>query len=177
MQRASHLIPKIECRKACLKRRGAIGAKRRLEAAERLFERFAVHPATLVLSFASFGSEVNLDALNRHLASSQRLVLPRRLNHSLALYLVEDMDAQLEGIGLKEPIPARCRQVHEVELALVPGLAFEPSGFRLGYGKGYYDRLLAERRASHAVGVGFLEQLMEVPRDPWDVPVDALFFG
>ena len=59
-------------------------------------------------------------------------------------------------------------------LIIVPGLAFDRQGFRLGYGGGYYDRLLALRQG-RSLGLAFAEQLFDVlPRDPWDVPVLGL---
>ena len=61
------------------------------------------------------------------------------------------------------------------ELLVVPGLAFDRQGYRLGRGGGYYDRFLARRVASTVVGLAFSWQIVpEVPRDPWDVPVGAI---
>ncbi|MDD4952010.1 MAG: 5-formyltetrahydrofolate cyclo-ligase [Desulfovibrionaceae bacterium] len=66
------------------------------------------------------------------------------------------------------------------ELVLVPGLAFDPRGFRLGFGGGYYDRLLAEpwMQGAFTVGLCYAFQVVEeLPVDPWDRPVDALCPG
>lgn len=61
---------------------------------------------------------------------------------------------------------------------LVPLLAFDRRGFRLGYGGGYYDRTLAELRRGGsilAVGLAFAAQEVErVPADPWDMPLDLV---
>jgi 5-formyltetrahydrofolate cyclo-ligase len=63
-----------------------------------------------------------------------------------------------------------------VQLLLVPGLAFDDHGYRIGYGRGFYDALLA--RVSEevlTVGVGFEAQMHQsVPLDPHDWPVQAL---
>jgi 5-formyltetrahydrofolate cyclo-ligase len=63
-----------------------------------------------------------------------------------------------------------------VDLILVPGLAFDSEYYRLGYGKGYYDRLLAETPHIPAWGVGFHEQMSPepLPRDTWDLPVQKV---
>ncbi len=66
-------------------------------------------------------------------------------------------------------------QPSEIDLFLVPGLAFDRSGVRLGYGKGFYDQLLRQRSPqSTTIGLAFSGQVYEtVPHDPrFDVPVD-----
>jgi len=61
-----------------------------------------------------------------------------------------------------------------LDAVIVPGLAFDCAGFRLGYGAGYYDRFLSHT-AAHSVGLAFDCQLYDVlPSAPWDVPVQAI---
>ncbi len=81
--------------------------------------------------------------------------------------------------GVPEPDPALTEEVDPagLDLVLVPGLAFDGEGFRLGYGLGYYDRFFCALRAPRAlaVGVAYREQILAaVPRDWWDRPVAAL---
>ena len=65
----------------------------------------------------------------------------------------------------------------EPDLVLVPLIAVDPAGARLGRGKGHYDRVLGKLKRSGArlIGVGWRIQRLEdtVPADPWDVPLDA----
>jgi 5-formyltetrahydrofolate cyclo-ligase len=106
--------------------------------------------ARSVLGYASFGSELDTRSFLREvLASGRVLVLPRveRAARRLALHRVRDLDADLEAgtWGIPEPGPGRCEPVAptEIDFVLVPGLVFDPTGGRIGYGAGYYDRLLA----------------------------------
>lgn len=96
---------------------------------------------------------------------------------SLDLFLVENLDEQLEEVGIHEPIPTVCQKVmpSTIDLVLVPGLAFDVDHFRLGYGKGHYDQLLP-RIKGLTIGVGFQEQLSAapLPRDPWDVSLQKI---
>lgn len=77
--------------------------------------------------------------------------------------------------GLQEPVLAQ-HFTPPVDLLLVPGLAFDEDGYRLGYGKGFYDALLDrldERLPT--LGVGFASQWTDrLPRDPQDLPVQGL---
>lgn len=77
--------------------------------------------------------------------------------------------------GLMEPVLAQ-HPTPPVEILLVPGLAFDGDGYRLGYGGGFYDALLAhlpEGVTALAVGFG-CQRVEEVPREPMDHPVDGL---
>ena len=76
------------------------------------------------------------------------------------------------------PMPAAGAPEIVPEIVLVPLLAFDRRGYRLGYGGGYYDRTLAGLRAkgpTFAIGVGFaFQEIDEVPTTPGDQPVDAI---
>ncbi len=116
------------------------------------------------------------------LASGRQLVLPRilRQSHTLEIRAVSDLQLDLQpGVwGLQEPDPARCALVAPaaLDLVLVPGVAYDLSGGRIGYGAGYYDRLLADPALqAPRISALFREQLVSaVPREPHDLPVDVL---
>ena len=63
-----------------------------------------------------------------------------------------------------------------LDIVIVPGLAFDPQGYRIGYGGGFYDRTLPKWcPPAIAIGVAFdLQLASEVPREPWDIPVDLI---
>ena len=138
-------------------------------------------PAT-ALSYAGFGSEIdtlpfNLALLDRGLT----LVLPRveRAAGGLVLYRVCDLAIDLiPGVwGIPEPDPRRCTVVSPVDIdwMLLPGLAFDRRGGRLGYGGGYYDRLLPRLPRSKRIAAAFECQIVDaVPRGPHDVLMDRL---
>lgn len=81
--------------------------------------------------------------------------------------------------GILEPDPDACpaEAAPRPDLILVPGVAFDIRGFRLGYGAGFYDRLLSGEGAPGAsvYGLAYSFQVLErLPSDPWDVPVQAV---
>ncbi len=77
--------------------------------------------------------------------------------------------------GIPEPPSDFRRVLKSADVVFVPGLAFDISGFRVGYGGGYYDRFLKSFTVKAKVGVCFSFQLFEkVPHNPFDIPVDYI---
>jgi 5-formyltetrahydrofolate cyclo-ligase len=137
--------------------------------------------ASFVLSFASFGSEIDLWPFNQELANEGRLVLPRIVqSEGMQLYQVTHFN-QLEPHrwGMLEPKISECSPVELslIEIALIPGLGFDlQTKYRLGYGKGYYDRLLASSGSTKTWGIGFLEQAVtNLPQSNEDVPLKEIY--
>jgi len=102
-----------------------------------------------VLLTSSFGSEVETgELIAQTLAGGKTLLLPlvNKQSRMLELYEIADPDSQLARgtYGIAEPRPERCRRAAfgEVEWVLVPGVVYADDGFRIGYGGGFYDRLL-----------------------------------
>lgn len=138
------------------------------------------------LLFASFRSEVRTEALiGDTLKRGVRLVLPRVVGREepLALHEVRDPEHDLAPgwCGIPEPVPERCPElsVYEVDFILVPGLAFDRAGGRLGWGGGFFDWVLNLRHdlmdTGAAIAVAFEMQILErVPMQAWDVPVNLI---
>jgi len=174
-------------REAVLRRRSALPEGERIILGARVMDRIlqlaAYRRSEVVLAYASFGTELPTDPfLRRVLADGKILLLPRVAREGLDLHEVRDLDGDLAPgkWGIREPVPNSCPLVHptDVDFALVPGVAFDGMGRRLGYGGGFYDRLLsgAMPEGTPLVSGAFEVQMVdEVPVDPRDVTVDAVF--
>ena len=177
---------KAALRETILRRRGELPERERASLGDRIIRTVLGLPAyersNVVLAYASFGAELPTDRfLRRVLDDGKVLLLPRVGSDGLDLYEVRDPDEDLvPGTwGIREPMQDRCPLADpgSVDFALVPGLAFDRRGRRLGYGGGFYDRLisggLSDRTplVSGAFGVQIVD---EVPVGPNDVPVHAV---
>lgn len=168
--------------------RNAVDANERARAAaairERLAARADVRSARALLAFAAFGSEVDLDPLLEDLiARGVGVFLPfvERLSPpDLGIARVKDLRAGLAPgrMGIREPDPARRRaaRVDRIDVVIAPGVAFDTSGRRIGYGGGFYDRLIPRLRpGTPIIAAAFdLQVVPEVPETTHDVRVDAV---
>ncbi len=138
-----------------------------------------LRPFPHILSFASFGTEIETHSLNRLLAQREQLYLPKIVDNDLHIYHISDLDHQLapNSLGIPEPIVERCEKLspNQLSLILVPALGFDRHNHRIGYGKGFYDRLLYSLPHCPAYGIGFTEQLGDrLPCSKQDMSLDRL---
>lgn len=118
--------------------------------------------------YNSFGSEADTHALiSALLAMGKRVYLPRVEGQSLVA--VPCGETKKGAFGVEEPIgQAYCG---DVDVAVVPLLAVNERGYRIGYGGGFYDRYLKGARAVK-VGLGYTFQIEEFAEDAWDERLD-----
>ncbi|MBR6825131.1 MAG: 5-formyltetrahydrofolate cyclo-ligase [Oscillospiraceae bacterium] len=145
-----------------------------------LTEQFCNHPlyreAKTVYAYLSYNQEVRTDPLiARAWKDGKTVAVPKIINGEMVFLLLEEGDPIEEGYkGIPEPkkeIPA----CDPTALVLLPGLAFDPQGHRLGYGGGFYDRFLAkESHPTIALCFDFqmLEQLDFL--EEHDIPADVV---
>lgn len=153
-------------------------------AAEYLRGTSAWEAAGTVLLYLSMDREARCDDLIRSaLGNGKAVYLPRVLGSDLAFFRAVSLEGPWDRgpFGIREPIPEgpgllRIGKLQGPLLAVLPGLAFDGKGGRLGRGKGYYDRFLA-RLGGKPLRVGFCirEQVVHsIPMDETDCPMDAL---
>lgn len=162
--------------------RDAIPAEERLrlgeEVAERLFGLPAVTGTGTVLLFYSFGSEVpTARIIQRLIDTGHRVLLPYLDSSKMEAAELGPGDSLVTtAYGAKEPAKRVPVEPSEVTTVVAPGLAFDPRGYRLGYGAGHYDRYLSRlsRRATR-IGIGFHNQVVPaVPHGPADQRLDMV---
>ena len=182
-------------------RQSIIAARQKVTAAERaelsrvitlrILQLEAYRQARTVLAYMSFGAEFSTMAwVQQCLLDGKQVLLPR-VNGStrqLDLYRIGDLqqDVAPGKWDIPEPLPERCSKVEDsgqIDFILLPGVAFARDGSRLGYGGGFYDKLLARisplADASDArpvlAAAAFSMQLLEhIPQEETDRKVDWL---
>ena len=134
--------------------------------------------AKTVIGFSAIQKEADpAEILGSARASGKRVGLPRVVDELLELHEFADVSELEEGaFGVLEPkVGAPVIAASEVDLVIVPGLAFDGRGQRLGYGRGFYDRLLPQMTSAFRVGFAYDFQIvMELPAEPHDVPLHAV---
>lgn len=171
-------------RQAVLAARSALGPAARAENSRKILAHLSGLPvyqrAAIIHTYMSLPEEVETHTLILSaLAAGKRIVLPgvRVGSPVLQHYFIRSLDDLRPGIfKILEPDPKKCVPADPaaIDLILVPGIAFDLRGNRLGFGKGFYDRFLMNQPAP-CVGLAFAVQIVpHVPVEPWDVPVDAL---
>ena len=177
---------KIALRTTMRESLAALPSMERAARSRRLIRRLVTLPAwreaRRVLLFAPLAAEPDLDLLwSDGALAGKQVAYPRMEGAVLRLYFVAGLD-EMEPTrwGLREPPvrPARETTLSEVDLVLVPALAFDAAGGRLGRGGGYYDRLLTLRdpAKTRLVGVSFAFQMIPepLPLAAHDVKVDEV---
>ncbi|HTC06908.1 MAG TPA: 5-formyltetrahydrofolate cyclo-ligase [Xanthobacteraceae bacterium] len=174
---------KAELRVAAQVLRDALSAEERKAAAEAIAARkfpLAIAPGTIVSGFMPLKSEINpLPLLQKLAEAGARLALPAIAGRGKPLIMrAWELGAPLDRgqWGIREPKP----DAPEVEpdILLVPLLAFDRAGFRIGYGAGYYDMTIHRLRALKpviAVGIAFAAQeVPKIPTTPRDQRLDLV---
>ncbi|MEW6599395.1 MAG: 5-formyltetrahydrofolate cyclo-ligase [Nitrospirota bacterium] len=187
---------KKNIRAELLKKRDAIPselrARKNASIRQRLFSLEEFRNAKNVMMYVSFRSEADtVSCLSHIIASGKKLILPvvDSNNKVLKLYEVRDVAELVPGyMGIPEPGVRENREVElsALDLIIIPGAGFDMKGNRIGYGGGYYDKLLSavssERSASGAVSniplfiaLAFEEQIAgEIPSEPHDIKMDII---
>lgn len=114
-----------------------------------------------------------IDLLPLWQGNEKNVVFPRIEDQKLVFCQARDLnDFVPGGYGIPEPTQPESICIADIDLMLVPGLVFDRKGYRLGYGKGYYDRVLHDYPGIMTMGVCLDEFFIQaLPRESWDVRV------
>jgi len=181
-------LDKAVLRRSILARRAQVGADEArlagLAVANHLRGLAQWRDASEVLVYFAFRGEIDISPLACDLwQCGVRVLAPRcRPNEAgmLDLACVTCLDDTAPGAwGILEPRPERCPplDLFAPDVALIPAVAFDRTGSRLGFGQGYYDRLLARPAFAKTLLVGVAHDFQivdDLPSDAWDRPVNAV---
>ncbi|MCX6066610.1 MAG: 5-formyltetrahydrofolate cyclo-ligase [Chloroflexi bacterium] len=172
---------KSQLRKECRQLRKALGEAARLKSSHAIGGLIENWPefqrAQTILTYMPIPTEVDLrPLLESH--PQKRWILPRIIpeaDHSMIFHPYDPNRLIRHPFGMAEPAPdSPTISAAEIQLSLVPGLAFDRFGWRLGYGGGYFDRFLKDFNGT-SLGVVYDELMLEnLPRNQFDVAMKWL---
>lgn len=176
---------KDEIRKFIEKRRDGLDDTIKESMDNRIFNLIIGHnlfkDASVIFTYVSFKGEVNThNIINYALKEGKTICVPKIIDKSkgMDLFKIEDLSSlSPEYCGILEPqVNLGTLSIDCVDLIIVPGLAFDMRGGRIGYGGGFYDRLLASSSADVSkVALAYEFQVFDkIPTDKWDKGVDMI---
>lgn len=163
---------------ALLKTRHGLSTTHQSQSAD-ILAALEAHPAFraahTVLLYYSLQDEVDTHEFVQKWSEEKRILLPVVVGNELELRVYTGpRDLATGAYGIEEPTGELFTDYQAIDFAVIPGVAFDAAGNRLGRGKGYYDRLLPRLTAFKA-GICFPFQFVEdVPAEPFDIGMDTV---
>lgn len=178
---------KSEIRQTTLALRDGLSGKKRakksLEIMDRLFDFANFLEAKIVLFYMNVNSEVATDTMIRKAMEYEKgIVLPwvDQKEKQIVTFRIEDIDRDVQPgyLNIPEPILQRCKVMpfEHIDLAIMPGIAFDERGGRIGHGTGFYDRVIPKLDVTtRKVALAFECQIVpQIPMEPHDRYTDII---
>lgn len=171
-------MEKSEIRRKIKAMRQMLSEVEKINASEEVFARLEKTAAFLmadnVLMYHSLPDELSTHAFLKKWGGRKHFYLPRVNGVNLDILPYDESRLELGSFHIEEPTGENCVDPSQIELMIVPAVAYDRKGNRLGRGKGFYDRLLGDVTATK-IGVGYEFQLLdELPAESHDVPMDMI---
>ena len=151
-----------------------------LRLGDMLFSTKQYQNAKTLYGYLPYNQEVRtVPILQRALADGKRVAVPKVYGDEMRFIYIEDF-AQLEksDMGIPEPIADEPVADDTTALVLMPGLAFDEAGHRIGYGGGFYDKFLASEPSHPTIALCYAFQMMpQLETEEFDVPVDLVLWA
>ncbi len=181
------MVQKKHLRKEILKRRDALPAREREVKSAQIARRFFALPeydgTRAIFVYADFRSEVQTRGLMVQMVRDGRRLFASRTDPADRRLVLFEIDDPLRDLipgymGIPEPRGEASRAIalEEVDLVVTPAVGYDPSGNRLGYGGGYYDRLFEQLRADvPRIGFAFEAQIVRrIPAEAHDARIPLI---
>ncbi len=144
----------------------------------RLFELEEINSAKTVMVYIGSFNEVRTDKIIKKLLDDGKNVCAPVTDEStktIRAYYFDNTDTFAKGVyGILEPPKTHIADISEIDVAIIPGIAFDKNGNRMGFGEGYYDRFLSDFKGTK-IGIGYKFQCeYNIDTDEYDIPMDYI---
>lgn len=175
---------KQELRRAIRERKRAMTEEEIVERSNALAEKFyntpAYQAASTIYGYLPYNQEVRtVPMLQRALDDGKRVAVPKVYGEEMRFIYLEDLTQVSKGYaGIPEPIADAPVAEDKQALVLMPGLAFDPQGHRIGYGGGFYDKFLAKEPHHPTLALCYEFQMQaHLDTEEFDIPVDTVLWA
>lgn len=175
---------KQELRRTIRERKRAMTEEEIVERSNALAEKFyntpAYQAASTIYGYLPYNQEVRtVPMLQRALDDGKRVAVPKVYGEEMRFIYLEDLTQVSKGYaGIPEPIADAPVAEDKQALVLMPGLAFDPQGHRIGYGGGFYDRFLAQEPHHPTLALCYEFQMQaHLDTEEFDIPVDTVLWA
>lgn len=175
---------KQELRRTIRERKRAMTEEEIVERSNALAEKFynspAYQAASTIYGYLPYNQEVRtVPMLQRALDEGKRVAVPKVYGEEMRFIYLEDLTQVSKGYaGIPEPIADAPVAEDQRALVLMPGLAFDPQGHRIGYGGGFYDRFLAKEPHHPTLALCYEFQMQaHLDTEEFDIPVDTVLWA
>ena len=138
------------------------------------------HNASTIYGYLPYNQEVRtVPILQRALNDGKRVAVPKVYGEDMRFIYITDFSRIEKGYaGIPEPIDDTPVAEDPTALVLMPGLAFDKEGHRIGYGGGFYDRFLAQEPNHPTLALCYAFQMLDVlETEAFDIPVDCVLWA
>ena len=156
-----------------------VKAERDNQIFSRLIDMEAYKNSSLVLTYVSTDIEIDtIKFIEYALKDNKTVAVPRCVEgtRDMDFYIIKSVsDLECGSFSVMEPVPEKCEKLNKFDNAfcIIPALVYDSYGYRLGYGKGYYDSVLL--LTMKTIGIAYPQQYVErIDTDPWDVPLEII---
>lgn len=135
-----------------------------------------IQEAKMIGIYVSLPGEVDTMLLIEKLLKTHRVCVPKVFQQSMDFYEIHSLNDLQEGyFHVLEPITNHLIQSQDIDVMIIPMLAFDKQNYRVGYGKGYYDRYMNQNFIGYKLGIAFSwQEVEEIDIDCYDVSLDEI---
>ena len=177
-------MDKKELRRSIREQKRAMTEEQIVTASEKLGQLFAAtdayQKAETIYGYLPYNQEVRtVPMLQKALDDGKKVAVPKVFGEEMKFIYLDDLTAVEKGYaGIPEPVADGPVADDKEALVLMPGLAFDPQGHRIGYGGGFYDKFLASEPGHPTVALCYAFQMLpQLETEEFDIPVDCVLWA